>query len=59
MHPCSQAKLLNQTRTHQIIIVSPVSDETCTSILNDEENLKQIMLLQESNQFDSPAMLAL
>ena len=46
MCTCGQAKLLDQIRTHQVVAATSINDHTCTTVADDEENLKQIMALQ-------------
>src|SRR5512141_1228687 len=46
MCTCSQAKLLDQIRTHQVVAATSINDHTCTTVVDDEKNLKQIMALQ-------------
>src|SRR5512134_1917319 len=46
MCTCSQAKLLDQIRTQQVFAATSINDHTCTMVVDDEENLKQIIALQ-------------
>ncbi len=46
MCACGQTKLLDQIITHQIVAAISINDHTCTTFVDDEENLKQIMALQ-------------
>jgi len=43
---CGQAKILDQIQTHQIIETTSINDDTCTTIVDDKENVEQIMALQ-------------
>jgi hypothetical protein len=38
--PCGQAKLLDQLRTYQIIATISINNDSHTSVVDDEENLK-------------------
>ena len=40
-----QAKLLDQIRTHQIIAATSINNDTRSTVIDDEENLKQVMAL--------------
>jgi hypothetical protein len=42
---CGQAKLLDQICTHQIIAAASINDDTCSSIVDNKENLEQIVAL--------------
>jgi hypothetical protein len=37
---CGQAKLLDQICTHQVIAATSINDDTCSSIVDNEENLE-------------------
>jgi hypothetical protein len=46
MRSRGQVKLLDELSTHQAVAASPVNDHSCSAVFNDEEILKQIMVLQ-------------
>jgi hypothetical protein len=43
---CGQAKLLDQIRTHQIVAAPSINNHTCSTVLDDEENLEQAVALK-------------
>ena len=42
---CS-SQLLDQFRTHQIIVATSINNGTCSTVADDEENLEQVIALQ-------------
>jgi hypothetical protein len=45
MLACGQAKLLDPFRTHQVVGTPVVDDDMCTSVVDDEEDVKQVVAL--------------
>ena len=52
MWACGQSKLVDHIRTHQVIAAPSINDDTCSAVLDDEENLEQVMSLHHLGLLD-------